>query len=182
MTDGSARRVLVLGGARSGKSLAAETLLGDETSVDYVATAGHDPADAEWGERIARHRERRPPHWRTVETTDLAAVFGDGDAATAVLVDSVTAWLSAVMDTVGAWQDDPAAREHLAQQVDLVVGAWAATTRRVVAVSDEVGSGIVPDNAAARLFRDALGLLNQRLAASADEVWLVVAGVPMRLR
>jgi adenosylcobinamide kinase / adenosylcobinamide-phosphate guanylyltransferase len=182
VTDAAPRRVLVLGGARSGKSLAAENLLAGEASVDYIATARSDPADAEWGERIARHREQRPSHWRTVETTDLAGVLSDGAGAEAALIDSITAWLSHVVDAAGAWEHTPAAREHLAQQVDLVIGAWAATGRRVVAVSDEVGSGIVPDNAAARMFRDALGLLNQRLAASADEVWLVVAGIPTRLR
>jgi adenosylcobinamide kinase/adenosylcobinamide-phosphate guanylyltransferase len=157
---GTGRRVLVLGGARSGKSAHAEALLAGATHVDYIATATHDAADAEWAERIARHRERRPRHWRTVETIDLAAALGrDGSPA---LIDSVTAWLTAVMDVAGSWQDEVQAR--------------------VVAVSDEVGSGVVPDSASGRLFRDTLGLLNQRLAASADEVWLVTAGIPLQLR
>jgi adenosylcobinamide kinase/adenosylcobinamide-phosphate guanylyltransferase len=188
VTEGASRRILVLGGARSGKSAAAEALLGAEQRVDYIATARPDPADTEWAERIARHRERRPAHWRTVETGDLSAVLtgvdgdSDGTATGAALIDSMTAWLTGAMDAVDAWPDIPAARERLALEVDRVVGAWATTSRRVVAVSDEVGSGIVPDSAAARLFRDALGLLNQRLAASADEVWLVTAGIPVRLR
>ena len=182
MTEPAAQRILVLGGARSGKSLVAENLLAGHADVDYIATAGHDTADAEWAERIARHRERRPSHWRTLETTDLASVLTSTGGGAAALIDSVTAWLSAVMDAAGAWDDSAQARERLAQQIDLVVGAWAATTRLVVAVSDEVGSGIVPDNCAARLFRDALGLLNQRLAASADQVWLVTAGIASRLR
>lgn len=180
MTDSAGRRVLILGGARSGKSAHAEALLADEPAVDYVATAQHDPADAEWAERIARHRERRPEHWHTIETSDLAEVLtAVGDAA---LVDSITAWLVAVMDACAVWSGDDAAREELAREVDRTVGAWAGTPRRVIAVSDEVGSGIVPETASARVFRDALGLLNQRLAASADEVWLVTAGIPLRLR
>jgi adenosylcobinamide kinase/adenosylcobinamide-phosphate guanylyltransferase len=180
VTDAVGRRVLILGGARSGKSAHAEALLLDEPQVDYVATALHDLADAEWAERIARHRERRPQHWHTIETADLATVLAaPGNAA---LVDSVTAWLTAVMDAVGAWTDSDRSREQLAGEVDRTVGAWASTPRRVIAVSDEVGSGIVPDAPSARLFRDALGLLNQRMAASADEVWLVTAGIPLRLR
>ena len=158
----------------------AEVLLRDEETVDYIATAQHDPADEEWAERIARHRQRRPGHWNTIETTDLGSVLGlPGPAA---LLDSVTAWLTAVMDTTDVWSGSAESAERLAATVDAAVGAWASTTRRVVAVSDEMGSGIVPDSAAGRLFRDTLGLLNQRLAASADEVWLVTAGIPLRLR
>lgn len=180
MTEGVGRRVLILGGARSGKSAHAEALLADEPEVDYVATSHHDPADAEWAERIARHRERRPVHWHTVETIDLAtALSTSGPAA---LVDSVTAWLAATMDAVDAWSESAQARDELAFELDRTVGAWAGTARRVIAVSDEVGSGIVPEAPSARAFRDALGLLNQRLAASADEVWLVTAGIPLRLR
>ncbi|MDP9092218.1 MAG: bifunctional adenosylcobinamide kinase/adenosylcobinamide-phosphate guanylyltransferase [Actinomycetota bacterium] len=180
MTESAGRRVLILGGARSGKSAHAEALLRDEPQVDYVATATHDPADAEWAERIARHRERRPAHWNTIETIDLAAVLSrPGPAA---LVDSITAWLSETIGSVDAWRDAADALDLLAPQLDRTVGAWASTGRRVIAVSDEVGSGIVPAVASARMFRDALGLLNQRLAASADEVWLVTAGVPLRLR
>jgi len=176
----TAHRILVLGGARSGKSAHAEALLADEPAVDYIATTTVDPADAEWAERIARHRERRPAGWNTLETQDLASVLGaDGPAA---LVDSVTAWLTAAMDAAGMWTGAEDADERLARDVDRTVGAWASTPRLVIAVSDEVGSGIVPDAPAGRLFRDALGLLNQRLAASADEVWLVTAGIPLRLR
>jgi len=172
--------VLVLGGARSGKSVHAELLLRDEPAVDYVATAVRDPADDEWAERIIRHRQRRPAGWNTVETTDLATVLAaDG---TAVLVDSVTAWLSVVMERAGVWTGEAGAQDLLSVEIDRAVGAWAATERRVVAVTDEVGSGIVPDSPSGRLFRDALGLLNQRLAASADEVWLVTAGIAQRLR
>lgn len=174
------RRVFVLGAARSGKSAHAESLLRDHATVDYIATAAVDPSDEEWAQRIARHRERRPPSWATVETTDLAAVFAAGGPP--ALVDSVTAWLTSAMDTADVWRGSEGAQRALAEAVDAMVGAWASTQRLVIAVSDEVGGGIVPDSMAGRLFRDALGGLNQRLAASADEVWLVTAGIPQQLR
>lgn len=174
------RRVLVLGGARSGKSAYAESLLSAEPAVDYVATSRHDAADAEWAERVDRHRQRRPANWNTVETTDLRAVLtADGAPA---LVDSVTAWLATAMDTDGSWQGRPGTQDALAAHVDAVVAAWSGGDRTVVAVTDDVGGGIVPESASGRLFRDELGELNQRLAAGADEVWVVMAGIPLRLR
>jgi len=178
------RRVLVLGGSRSGKSRHAERLLADEAPVTYVATAQGDPADAEWTARIERHRARRPAGWSTVETTDPAALIHQADAG-ALLIDSVTTWLARVMDECGCWS--PArpedAEPRLGAALDALAAAWAAAAAvRVVAVSDEVGSGIVPATASGRQFRDTLGELNQRLAATADEVWLVTAGIPSRLR
>lgn len=174
------RRVLVLGGARSGKSAHAEALLADEAAVDYIATVDSDAEDAEWAERIARHREHRPEHWRTVDAADVASEFAGSGGA--VLLDSVTEWLAHVLDEVGLWTDAPDAKDRLASEVDRLVGAWAATERLVVAVSDEIGSGLAPDAGPQRVFRDVLGLLNQRIAASSDEVWLVTAGITQRLR
>ena len=173
----AARRVLVLGGARSGKSAHAEALLRGVPEVEYIATASRGADDAEWAERVRRHRERRPPGWRTIETLDLAGVLGaDGPAA---LLDSVTAWLAGAMDDAGFWNGDTAGLETA---LDGFVTAWSSSARPIVAVSDEVGSGVVPDTASGRAFRDALGQLNQQLAASADEVWLVTAGIARRLR
>lgn len=174
-------RVLVLGGSRSGKSAFAESLLADVTEVEYVATAADRPDDEEWTRRIAVHRARRPSAWRTVETADVAAVLAaDGPP---VLVDSITGWLARTMDETGYWSapvdTPPPAHPEWAEQL---CSRWGSTQRRVVAVSDEVGSGIVPETEAGRRFRDALGELNQRLAAAADEVYLVVAGIPLRLR
>lgn len=180
MSDGGRRCVLVLGGARSGKSAHAEALLVEEPAVDYIATAVPDPSDEEWVRRIDAHRVRRPAQWTTIETTDLSTALASGGAA--VLVDSITAWLNTAMGSAGIWTAERGAEDRLAAAVDDVVGAWQAATGRVVAVSDEVGSGVVPESASGRRFRDALGLLNQRLAADADEVWLVTAGVPARLR
>jgi adenosylcobinamide kinase / adenosylcobinamide-phosphate guanylyltransferase len=187
-------RVLVLGGAGSGKSAEAELRLAAEPEVTYVATGRTDPADPEWTARITAHQARRPSWWHTLETTDLAGVLtsarsgGPGTSHGAVLVDSVTAWLAAAMDDCGIWaaagadgaapdRAGPAAR--LAERTDALVAAWRQAAGYVVAVSDETGLGVVPDTHAGRLFRDELGRLNQRLAAEADEFTVVVAGRPL---
>jgi adenosylcobinamide kinase/adenosylcobinamide-phosphate guanylyltransferase len=186
-------RVLVLGGSRSGKSAHAEQLLESWDDVTYLATSQVDSADTEWAARVATHRARRPAHWRTVETTAPSELVRAG----AVLVDSITTWVAAFMDEAGIWDvaEDAgahaadrspaaavAARERLDERCDALVSNWVMTPAHVVAVSDEVGLGVVPETRAGRLFRDTLGTVNQRLAATADEVWFVVAGLPQRLR
>ncbi len=177
------RRVLVLGGSRSGKSAHAQQLLADQPAVTYVATARRGPDDAEWAERIERHRARRPAAWATAETTEVTKLLGHHDGG-ALLIDSITTWLAEVMNDCGCWAEDPAAGsgQGLAEALDSLVGGWATTPLVAVAVSDEVGNGVVPATASGRAFRDTLGSLNQRLAAAADEVWLVTAGIPRRLR
>ncbi|RBY83272.1 adenosylcobinamide kinase/adenosylcobinamide phosphate guanyltransferase [Blastococcus sp. TF02A-30] len=171
----------MLGGARSGKSTYAERLLARERSVDYVA-CGLPPGDddPEWAARVALHRARRPASWRTVETLDLAAVLGRPGPP--VLVDCLTTWLAGTMDAVGVWAGEPGADRRLAAAVDGLVTAWAGTRRRVVAVSNEVGSGVVPATPSGRRFRDELGVLNARVGGDAQRVWLVTAGLPQRLR
>ena len=171
-------RVLVLGGSRSGKSAFAESLVADRGDVTYLATSAGAPDDAEWAARVAAHRERRPASWTTVETTAPSDLLRGG----AVLVDSVTTWVAALMDETGVWDDDEGAAQRLAGRCDALVNSWAMTPADVVAVSDEVGLGVVPETRAGRLFRDVLGDVNQRLAGTADEVWFVVAGLPQRLR
>ncbi|WP_222192547.1 bifunctional adenosylcobinamide kinase/adenosylcobinamide-phosphate guanylyltransferase [Modestobacter italicus] len=185
-------RVLVLGGSRSGKSAHAEQLLESWTEVTYLATSRVDDADAEWAARVAAHRARRPAGWTTLETTAPSELIRAG----AVLVDSVTTWVAALMDETGIWDtldttgahaagsptDAAAARDRLAARCDALVDNWVMTPAHVIAVSDEVGLGVVPETRAGRLFRDTLGTVNQRLAATADEVWFVVAGLPQRLR
>jgi adenosylcobinamide kinase / adenosylcobinamide-phosphate guanylyltransferase len=172
------RRVLILGGARSGKSTAAEARLAASPDVTYVATSGSQPGDEEWATRVAAHRARRPSHWRTVETSDVATVLGT--ASGAVLVDCLTLWLADVMSRSGAWEDTAwhsgAAATAVGAELDALVAAWRKTTAYVVAVSNEVGMGVVPATASGRRFRDELGRLNMRLAEAADEVLLVVAG------
>ena len=171
-------RVLVLGGSRSGKSAHAESLVAGADDVVYLATSVVDDADAEWAARVQAHRSRRPAGWTTLESTAPSELLRGG----AVLVDSVTTWVAALMDETGVWTDEPGAHDRLARRCDALVEAWTMTPAHVVAVSDEVGLGVVPETRSGRLFRDTLGTVNQRLAGTADEVWFVVAGLPQRLR
>ncbi|MGE5286036.1 MAG: bifunctional adenosylcobinamide kinase/adenosylcobinamide-phosphate guanylyltransferase [Micromonosporaceae bacterium] len=171
-------RVLMLGGASSGKSREAELRLAGEPEVIYVAASGPAaPGGAEWERRVAAHMARRPAWWRTEETTDVAAVLR---AATGpVLVDSIGTWLAAVMDECGLWRcppGEPAAARRLAGRIGELVAAWREARSCVIAVSDEAGSGVVPGTESGRIFRDELGRLNQILVAESEEALLVVAG------
>jgi adenosylcobinamide kinase / adenosylcobinamide-phosphate guanylyltransferase len=177
------RRVLVLGGARSGKSAAAESMLADAPTVDYVATGLPEGAgDAEWDQRVREHLSRRPAGWRTLETCEVAEVLADGDSAQPVLIDCLATWLARVMDDCGLWSGDPGADGRLSARTDRLVHVWEQTSRHAIAVSNEVGSGVVPATASGRKFRDELGWLNSRIAAASEEVWLCTAGIPRRLR
>jgi adenosylcobinamide kinase / adenosylcobinamide-phosphate guanylyltransferase len=182
------RRVLVLGGARSGKSRHAELRLAAEPRVTYLAAGPYRPgaqpaADTDWAERVAAHRARRPPWWQTVETINAAGTLRSESGA--VLFDGAGTWLAAVMDEAGAWADDEAglarAQVQVAAMVDELIEAWRQTRARVVAVSDEVGSSVHPPTRAGRLFRDQLGWLNQRLAAESEQTVLMVAGRALTL-
>jgi adenosylcobinamide kinase / adenosylcobinamide-phosphate guanylyltransferase len=174
------RRVLVLGGARSGKSAHAERLLAAEPSVTYVATAPPRPDDRDWEARVVAHVERRPAHWTTVETADVAAVLRD--AAGPVLVDDLGLWLTRVMDEAGAWESPDGASAVVEAATDRLVEAWRACRTTAVLVAPEVGAGVVPATSAGRRFRDALGAATTRLAAASDEIVQVVAGIPRALR
>lgn len=170
----SGRRLLVLGGARSGKSLYAQQraeALGAAT-LHYVATA--EAGDGEMAERIARHRADRGPRWRTVEAPfELADQIAAMDGEEAVLlVDCLTLWAS---NLLLAERDMEAASEELCEAI-------ARFSGHILLVANEVGLGIVPDNALARRFRDAAGRLNQRVAGVADEVVFVAAGLPLTLK
>jgi len=168
------RRVLVLGGARSGKSERAELRLAGEPEVTYVATGIRGTDDPDWAVRIAAHRARRPAWWRTAETTDLAGLLGTVRGA--LLIDGIGTWLASVLDECGWDPRDGAAREKVAARIAELTGAWRQARGYVVAVSDETGLGVVPATPAGRLFRDELGRLNQALAAESEEAELVVAG------
>ena len=165
------RFTLVLGGARSGKSRYAETLLRSQSPPwIYVATA--EPLDAEMQARIAEHRRRRDDRWQTIEAPrDLAGALRSVPPEASVLIDCLTFWLA---NLVIAEADLETETQHLQEAL--------AQMRAVVAVANEVGCGIVPENALARRFRDAAGQLNLRLAAVAERVVLVVAGLPMDLK
>ncbi len=175
--------VLVLGGARSGKSANAEAMLAGQDRVHYVATGPLPGAgDAEWDDRVREHQKRRPAHWRTEETLDLDRVLGTADPGTPVLIDCLSTWLARVMDDCGVWSDRPGADRELATRVDRLVRAWQTTCRPAIAVSNEVGSGVVPATVSGRRFRDELGRLNVQIAAGSREVWLCTAGIAQRLR
>lgn len=166
-------RTLVVGGARSGKSRHAESLLAAADRVSYVATAAPQPGDEEWSSRLAEHRRRRPAHWHTVETGDVAEVLTRATRGQAVLVDCLTLWLTRVMDDGGAWDGDLSLVD---KEIDRLLHAWRTTQARVVAVSNEVGLGVVPPTAAGRLFRDTLGRLNSAVAQLSEDTVLMVAG------
>ncbi|HTU04272.1 MAG TPA: bifunctional adenosylcobinamide kinase/adenosylcobinamide-phosphate guanylyltransferase, partial [Trebonia sp.] len=150
--------------------------------VEYVACGAlPSAADPEWAERVRLHQERRPAHWTTLETLDLEGVLA-GRIDTPVLVDCLSTWLAGVMDECGVWAGAPDADKSLAERVDGLVDAWRSTRRQIVAVSNEVGSGVVPATASGVRFRDELGALNARVAAECEQVWLCVAGIARRLR
>ncbi|MFF5441394.1 bifunctional adenosylcobinamide kinase/adenosylcobinamide-phosphate guanylyltransferase [Streptomyces achromogenes] len=177
------RRTLVLGGARSGKSVEAERRLETFPDVLYVATGGTRSGDTEWAARVAAHRERRPGSWRTAETTDLVPLLAEDGPP--VLIDCLSLWLADVMDSVGAWDDAEWAgggEKLLRERVGELTDAVRATRRTVVAVSNEVGSGIVPATPSGRRYRDELGRLNTAFANECEQVVLVVAGQAMVLR
>ncbi len=162
---------LVIGGARSGKSRHAEQLAQESgLSVTYIATA--EVRDAEMAARIAHHRASRPAHWRTLEAPMALAetLHGAANANTCVLVDCLTLWLSNLM---------LAEKEA---EIDTLLDILPKLPGKIILVSNEVGWGIVPENALARRFRDEQGRLNQRIAALADNVTLVTAGLPLMLK
>jgi adenosylcobinamide kinase/adenosylcobinamide-phosphate guanylyltransferase len=166
------RLTLVLGGVRSGKSRYAETLITARPPPwIYIATA--QALDDEMAARIAQHRARREEGWQTIEAPrDLVTTLDAAPAGASVLVDCLTLWLSNLMLT-----------DHdLDGEFERLDAALARRRHFVVLVANEVGLGIVPDNALARRFRDAAGRLHQRMAARADEVVLLVAGIAMKVK
>jgi adenosylcobinamide kinase/adenosylcobinamide-phosphate guanylyltransferase len=172
--------ILVLGGARSGKSRLAGRLAAEREPVVLVATATLVPDDAEMSARIARHRAERPASWTTIEVPrDLEGVLpGLVDRDGSVVIDCVTLWISNLMLGQGTGTSDD---EAILAAVDRATRA-ARGRARVIWVSNEVGSGIIPMNALARRFADLQGWANQRLAAACDAVHLCVAGLSVRLK
>jgi adenosylcobinamide kinase/adenosylcobinamide-phosphate guanylyltransferase len=163
---------LVLGGARSGKSRHAEALLAAAPPPwIYVATA--EAGDAEMAARIAEHRRRRDKRWQTVEAPrELAPALAGLPTDASLLIDCLTLWLSNLL----------LAGSDVAAEAERLEAVLLARRGIVVAVANEVGLGIVPDNALARRFRDAAGHLNQRLASRAGRVALLVAGIPLEVK
>jgi adenosyl cobinamide kinase/adenosyl cobinamide phosphate guanylyltransferase len=163
---------LLLGGARAGKSTRALALASGAARVLFVATA--EARDDEMTARIAAHRLERPAHWDTLEepTNVAAALAAYGGKYDVVVVDCLTLWVSNLM---AGGLDVPARVEELIESYRRGDASW-------IVVSNEVGMGIVPDNALARTYRDALGTANRLVAAAADHVELLVAGLPVRLK
>ena len=185
-----ARRMLILGGARSGKSRHAEAQLMAHPRVTYVASGVDRGDDPEWTARIARHQQRRPAHWSTKETSDLVGVLESASPADGVLIDCLTVWLATICEDLGYWgtpelrdtvrretdQRDTDADDALQERITALVDAIRRTPARVVLVSNEVGSGVVPDTYSGRAFRDLLGTMNSHVARACDQTVLVVAG------
>ena len=167
------RLVLALGGARSGKSRFALSRA-ERFGLPRLFLATGEAGDAEMAGRIARHRADRGERWPLVEEPRRVAEVLRHETAKAIVVDCLTLWLANVLG------DGPA--DSVAGEVDDLVEALAARRNAVVAVSNEVGLGIVPENALGRAFRDAAGRLHQRVADVADEVYLLVAGQPLRIK
>ncbi|SDO18462.1 adenosylcobinamide kinase /adenosylcobinamide-phosphate guanylyltransferase [Methylobacterium phyllostachyos] len=167
MPQPTPRMTLVLGGARSGKSAYAETLI-EACPGPWLYLATAQAFDDEMVDRIAQHRARRPEAWRT-RNVPLALPEAVAEAEGPVLVDCLTLWLTNLI----------LAEADLEEATAQLVAACTRAPGPLVLVGNEVGLGIVPDNALARRFRDAAGRLHQRLAAEADRVVLTVAGLPL---
>ena len=169
--------LLVLGGARSGKSRHAQALAeagAEAAGGDRVFIATAQAFDAEMRDRIARHRAERGGEWRTLEAPHelVEAIAAEDRADTVILVDCLTLWASNLL----------LADADIDAATDALVARIATLQARVVFVSNEVGQGIVPDNALARRFRDIAGTLNQRVAAVVTQVDFVIAGLPQRIK
>lgn len=166
------KSILITGGARSGKSLLAERMtLELGRPAIYIATA--QAHDAEMAARIAEHQARRGADWTThAEPIDLPGALQQTDGAGPRLVDCLTLWLTNLMLSERDWE----------AACDAMLAALAVQRAPVIFVTNEVGAGIVPENKLARAFRDAAGRVNQRVAGACDELWLTVAGHPIKVK
>jgi adenosylcobinamide kinase / adenosylcobinamide-phosphate guanylyltransferase len=168
--------ILILGGARSGKSAFAQRLASSHAEqVLFVATT--EPGDAEMAARIAKHRAERPKHWRTIEEPRaIARALVEAGTVPVVLLDCVTLWVTNLLLNQNAeW-------EAAARELDELLAWYQAQPVELIVVSNEVGLGIVPADDLSRTFREWLGWFNQRLAAEADAVYLMIAGLPIELK
>jgi adenosylcobinamide kinase / adenosylcobinamide-phosphate guanylyltransferase len=177
MEKGSKSVTLVLGGARSGKSFHAQELAGAFERVSFIATGR--ASDAEMRQKIARHRRERPAWWKTVEApVKLAeAIRRESEKTDVILVDCLTVYVANVM---GAARTK--AKADFEECIGGVCGAIGDSKASVIAVSNEVGSGVVPPYRSGRIYRDLLGQMNRRVAEIADRVVLMIAGVPMTVK
>lgn len=179
--------ILVTGGARSGKSAFAEKLAAEMgTSIGYIATA--QIYDEEMRYRVKLHRERRPEDWQTYEAPYWAdkAIVEAADSHKVLLFDCLTVYLSNLLCLMPEEEltDDKVYAMLTEQMEKLLAAAQTAVTQgaTIIFVTNEVGAGIVPENKLARLYRDLSGLANQKIAAAADEVYAVMAGIPVNIK
>ncbi len=180
--DAAPRRILITGGSGSGKSRYAEGLFGPDERVTYIAPGAlPDPEnDAEWAERVAVHRRRRPAEWTTLETGDIIGALRQ--APPPLLLDCLGTWLARHLDDVGAWERPrPEWQGAFDARLADLAAAWRGVPGRAVAVTNEVGWGLVSEHRSGRLFTDLLGRVNTAMAAASDEVILVVAGRPLAI-
>ena len=178
------QKLLILGGARSGKSTYAEQCALKFQDVTYVATGGTRADDAEWMARVALHQERRPPHWSTLESTDLVSAISN--ATTPLLIDCLTMWLTTKLDEADAWNEDETAHTQAMQRVNAEIDALVHVVEQspveLILVSNEVGQGIVPDSVSGRLFRDLMGIVNTRISEVVTDAVFVIAGKALPLQ
>ncbi|MBM9616790.1 bifunctional adenosylcobinamide kinase/adenosylcobinamide-phosphate guanylyltransferase [Desulfobulbus rhabdoformis] len=183
------RLTLITGGARSGKSSFAEELIAQRgQKIGYIATAR--PFDAEMEDRIAKHRLQRPSAWQTFETptNPAQALLEHGNQFDALLLDCMTVMITNRILTHDIDWDQPSVDQlnqietDILAQVSSLLAAASKSKADLVAVTNEVGYGIVPLAPLSRFFRDCAGRVNQRMAAAADDVFLVVSGIPMQVK
>ena len=173
-------RTLLIGGARSGKSALALRWAGERGGSDVCTLVTGTDSDPEMAARIAAHRRERPPLWRVrEEPVLLGRALQEETGSRLVLVDCLTLWISNCLWPAGTDSADLSGWHH---QREEFLEALRAAGGEVIIVTNEVGTGIVPDNSAARLFRDQQGWLNQAVASICDEVYFVTAGLPLCLK
>ncbi|MCX7840505.1 MAG: bifunctional adenosylcobinamide kinase/adenosylcobinamide-phosphate guanylyltransferase [Anaerolineae bacterium] len=169
---------LILGGARSGKSDFAQRLARERGGDDVLFVATAEARDDEMRARIAAHRASRPDTWRTLESPrEVARALESAARARVVVVDCVTLWVSNVL-----LADEARAEAEMTRELDELLAWYRAHEITLILVSNEVGLGLVPDNALGRTYRDLLGAVNKKLAEYADEVFFLVAGLPLEIK
>lgn len=175
-------KTLVIGGARSGKSRYAESLLLERPDTTYVATGyPREADDADWAERVALHQARRPSSWSVVESLDIGRLVSEPGGP--VLIDCMTLWLTRLMDSWGCWTDSgwEQGAAGLRTEIADVVETIGLASRDVVLVTNEVGQGVVSADSGTRRFVDEMGALNTALGGVVDDVVWCVAGRQVRL-
>lgn len=179
--------ILVTGGARSGKSRMAEKMASRFKRVVYIATAV--PLDEEMKQRIQRHKKRRPSGWATVEKNrGLSAAIAKCGDADAILVDCITVMITNVLMDIGIDWDHPnsadleKAESEVMKEIDEICAAAVGFTGCVILVTNEVGMSLVSEYPLGRAFRDIAGFANQRLARICDSVYLMISGIPLKIK